>query len=49
MRKLWTRRIARARPEVLNLAYDFRLPVLRAGLALAQLDEAAIEQQQVGG
>ena len=35
--------------QVLNLAYDFRLPVLRAGLALAQLDEAAIEQQQVGG
>ncbi len=40
--------LARSR-QVLDLAYDFRLPVLRARLALAQLDEAAIEQQQVGG
>jgi hypothetical protein len=35
--------------QVLHLAYDFSLPVLRARLALAQLDEAAVEQQQVGG
>src|SRR5688572_18193895 len=40
--------LPRAR-RVLHLPDDFRLPMLRARLDLAQLHEAAVEQQQIGG